>query len=67
MLSFIIGLRYYPLSDSKHYKAFYLEDCRLLADYIRYDKPIPVSTPSERVRITVSAHTSAYSTGSYAS
>jgi hypothetical protein len=44
ILAYVIGVRhYYPASNSQHYQSLYLEVCRLLADYIKNRKPIPVS------------------------
>jgi hypothetical protein len=47
MLSFLVGVRYYPQSNTKHYQSLYLDHCQLLKDYIQFGRPIPISkTPS---------------------
>jgi hypothetical protein len=43
MLSFLVGVLYYPHSDTKHYQSLYLDHCQLLKDYILFGRPIPIS------------------------
>jgi hypothetical protein len=44
MLSFLIGVRFYPQVYTKHYASLYLDCCQLLKDYIRHGRPIPTSS-----------------------
>jgi hypothetical protein len=47
MISFRVGVRYYPQPDTKHYQSLYLDHCQLLKDYIHFGRPIPITkTPS---------------------
>jgi hypothetical protein len=43
ILAYVIGVRHYPISHSRHCQSLYLDASRLLADYIKYVKPISVS------------------------
>jgi hypothetical protein len=43
MLSCLVGVHYYPQSDTNHYQSLYLDHCQLLKDYIRFGRPIPIS------------------------
>jgi hypothetical protein len=42
MISFLVGVRFYPLKDKKHFQSLFLECCQLLEDFNQLGKPIPV-------------------------
>jgi hypothetical protein len=43
MVAYFVDIRFYPASDYQHYMSLYLGVCRLMLDYIKYGKPIPIS------------------------
>jgi hypothetical protein len=43
-IAFIICIRFYPVSDTQHFTSLYLDDCRLLLDYLKYGKSIPITS-----------------------
>jgi hypothetical protein len=43
ILAYAIGVHHYPVADSQHHQSLYLDVNRLLADYIKNRKLIPVS------------------------
>jgi hypothetical protein len=45
IISFIIGVQFYPTSNTQNYKSLYPDACRLFSDYLKHGKPTPITSP----------------------
>jgi hypothetical protein len=47
VISFLVGVRFYPLKDTKHFQSLFLDYYQLLTGDNRHGKPIPVTDSSD--------------------
>jgi hypothetical protein len=43
IVPFLVGVRYFPPPETKHFQSLYLDCCQILKEYLRHGQPIPVS------------------------
>jgi hypothetical protein len=46
MLTYLMGIHFYPLHDFKHYKSIHMVCCKLLKEYLHRGQLIPLLAPS---------------------
>jgi hypothetical protein len=51
MIAFLVGVRYYPQENTKHYQSLYLDCCHISKYYLRHGRTIPVSSVSSWIFI----------------